>query len=90
MIFCSTAQVTNELVHNFSPRKRELSSLGEAHLTTLYLTRSIVRLELLGTQGVVSMTPKSLQQKEDDGPGVRQSPNFGVPDDVEKIAEQDL
>jgi hypothetical protein len=48
-----------------------------------------VRLELLGTQVVVSMMPKSSQRKYEGGPRERQSPTFVVPDDVEKIAEQE-
>jgi hypothetical protein len=71
------------------PGERELLSLEEAHLTTLCLSRNIVRLELLGTQVVASKTPKSSQRKEEGGPGGRQSPTFVVPDEVEKIAEHE-
>jgi hypothetical protein len=89
MIFRRTAQSTHEVVGNFWHRETELLSLKEAHLTTLCPLRNSVRLELLGTQVVVSKTPKSLQRKKEEGPGERQSLTFVVPDDVEKIAEQE-
>jgi hypothetical protein len=38
---------------------------------------------------VASMMPNSSQRKAEGGPGGRQSPTFVVPDDVEKIAEQE-
>jgi hypothetical protein len=86
MIFPGIAQLTHNLLHNFLCGERELFSLKEAHLTTLCPSRNIVRLKLLGKQVVASKMPKSSQQKEEGGPGGRQSPTFVVPDDVEKIA----
>jgi hypothetical protein len=64
-------------------------SLENAHFTILWMSRNIVRLELVGTQVVASMTPKSSQQKDDSCLGGTQSPTFGVPYDFVKIAAQE-
>jgi hypothetical protein len=87
MFFCKKAQTTHEFVRNCLPWERELLSLDEAHFTTLCILRNIRRLELLGTQMIVSMTPKCLQRKEEGGPGGKQSPTFVVSHDVEKAAK---
>jgi hypothetical protein len=89
MILGWTAQSTHELVHNFLRREKELLSLEVAYLTLLCPSRDMVRFELLDTKVVASKTLKSLQQKEEGGPGERLSPTFVVPDDVGKIAEHE-